>query len=286
MVNERISYTVASAEVKTLLHQGGYPKGPLGELHLHPELEFILVRSGSLVFRVEGASFFLHEGDVFALNSRVPHYGELLTEDASFGMVQFSVPHEEQSVSTRFRRFLATESWRSLYFAAEDGAAVFLREQMLRLLLTPYRHNETRVCRAMSCKYELLGFLYENGYLAEDADHLSADGAGEVLQMLSFLEEHYAEEVSLDILAAHVHLSKNYVCRLFKRVTGHTAVDCLNFVRVSEAEKLLRAGKSVTETAAAVGFNCPAYFGKVFRKYLFFSPSEYCRRIAPVEEAR
>lgn len=284
MINERIAYTIASAEMKLQKNPNALKMGPLGDLHLHPELEFILINSGAFIFYTDDSTHHLREGDVFVINARVPHYGEVIAEGSTFCMVQFCLPHEEKEIHSWFWRFLTAENWTEICFPANSPEALLLGSQMERLLFGSYRCHEVLVCHAMTCKYELLGFLYENEYLSDAKEKVLGQQAKDVLRILSFMEAHYSENISLAEIAAQVHMSKNYVCRLFKRVTGRTVMDCLNFLRIAEAEKYLRNGRSVTETSSSVGFSCPAYFGKVFKKYLFFTPTEYRRRITPSDE--
>ena len=167
MVNERIAYTVASAEMKMQKHTWSLPMGPLGNLHLHPELEFILIKSGSFLFHIEEKTISLREGDVLVINSRVPHFGEVVEEGSTFFIVQFCVPHEEKDIGSRFSRFFAPEAWRALSYPAKSEEARFLGKQIEHPLCTPYQRPETQTCYAMVCKYELLGFLYENEYLSD-----------------------------------------------------------------------------------------------------------------------
>ena len=284
MVNERIDYTVNSAEMKMKRVEEELPLGALGELHLHPELEFILVTSGSFVFYVEQRSYRLYAGDVFVINDRVPHYGEVTAENSSFDMVQFSVSNDEENERQQIFRFFSEDVWTCLRFPSESPEALLLREAMQRLFSVSYRQQKALACSAIACKYALLAFLYEHEHLSDVGERFSSDKTGIALRILGYVNEHYAEDLTLSSIAEHVHMSKNYVCRLFKRVTGRTVIDCLNFVRVSEAERLLRLGHSVTEAAEMTGFDCPSYFGKVFKKYLFFTPTEYKRRIGTPSE--
>ena len=64
--------------------------------------------------------------------------------------------------------------------------------------------------------------------------------------------------------------------RLFKETYGLTFQDYVLRFRIREACRLLRnPAAEIAETAFLVGFNDPSYFGKIFRRYMDCSPSQY-----------
>jgi AraC-like DNA-binding protein len=98
-------------------------------------------------------------------------------------------------------------------------------------------------------------------------------------QVLSYLANHYTSGISMDDLLQEVGLTKSYICRLFKRHTGCTITEYVNRLRCYQATYLIENGHSVTEVAAAVGFNDYNYFSRVFKKVTGYRPSEDMRKI-------
>ena len=65
----------------------------------------------------------------------------------------------------------------------------------------------------------------------------------------------------------------------FKAVTGKNFKEYLNIARINRAEHVLATtDKTVTQICADCGFNSPAYFIKIFKKYKSMTPMEYKRR--------
>jgi two-component system response regulator YesN len=76
-----------------------------------------------------------------------------------------------------------------------------------------------------------------------------------------FLQQHYDQELSLQILAEKFHVSSIYLGRLFKSETGEYFSDYLNRLRIEEAKRLLHDSYlKTTEIAIQVGFLDPNYF--------------------------
>jgi two-component system, response regulator YesN len=93
---------------------------------------------------------------------------------------------------------------------------------------------------------------------------------------LELMEARYAEDLSLDGVAAELCVSSSHLSRLLGRQAGLGFADCLGRLRVEKAKAFLGAGKtSVKEAAAMVGFRDPAYFARVFRRFCGMSPAEY-----------
>ena len=69
-------------------------------------------------------------------------------------------------------------------------------------------------------------------------------------KIMNWLEAHYAEEISLDTLAEHLHISKYYVSRISKQETGATLMDYILARRVKQACQLLVTSSSSIERSA------------------------------------
>lgn len=97
-----------------------------------------------------------------------------------------------------------------------------------------------------------------------------------VIECQKYIREHYNQNLSLQIIADHIHINSSYLSRLYKKVTGESIIDVINKYRIDMAKKLLRNPASkVFEVAEAVGIETPAYFTHVFSKYTGMSPKEY-----------
>jgi AraC-like DNA-binding protein len=93
---------------------------------------------------------------------------------------------------------------------------------------------------------------------------------------MQYIHKHYAENISLNDIAMTANISKSECCRSFKRILRATPFEYLMEYRTLKAsELLLKSKKSISTIAFDVGFNGISYFGKVFKKYLDCTPSEY-----------
>lgn len=92
-----------------------------------------------------------------------------------------------------------------------------------------------------------------------------------------YIAAHYQEEsLAIKDISQHVFLSSSYICTLFKNETGKTLNQYITDYRVEQAKRLLVDPRNrITDISAKVGYSDGSYFGKIFKKQVGMSPSEY-----------
>lgn len=99
-----------------------------------------------------------------------------------------------------------------------------------------------------------------------------------VWKVLSYLETHYREPITLKDVARHANLSTYRISHLMKDVTEHSVFQHVIRLRVREAQRLLeRTDMSCTEIAYDVGFSDQSYFIKQFKHWMGITPARYRR---------
>jgi YesN/AraC family two-component response regulator len=103
-----------------------------------------------------------------------------------------------------------------------------------------------------------------------------AAGHPNIHRALTFIVEHFAEDITLEDAARQAGLSRFHFCRLFRRETGWTFLEYLHQFRVRRAQALLADRYvRITEVAYTVGFSDLSHFDRTFRRMVGRSPSEY-----------
>jgi AraC-like DNA-binding protein len=109
---------------------------------------------------------------------------------------------------------------------------------------------------------------------AEDITSTSRD----ILRVIRYIDEHYADPISLSTAAERFAFSKPYLSRFFHEETGLTFTDYLNQIRIKQAIRLLKDFRlSIQILSQQVGFQTPAYFSRVFKRQMGVTPQEYRR---------
>ncbi|RAP73895.1 AraC family transcriptional regulator [Paenibacillus montanisoli] len=115
--------------------------------------------------------------------------------------------------------------------------------------------------------------VYEQGHRSQKEQH--------VQRVISYLEDHYLEEITLDHIASALHLTKPYLSNLFKDVTGTTVFKYLYNRRINQAKMMFRLEprQSVSEVCRAVGFHHLAHFSRLFKTTVGASPETYRKQM-------
>lgn len=95
-------------------------------------------------------------------------------------------------------------------------------------------------------------------------------------ELISYMENRCAEEITLEKAAELVFMHPIYVSRLFKKETGKNFIDYLTEIRIAKAKQLLGDfSLKIYAVSDMVGYNDPKHFSKVFKQAVGVTPREY-----------
>lgn len=123
---------------------------------------------------------------------------------------------------------------------------------------------------------ELLTLLFRYR-LASPPKSSSADTA--IYSVSKYISENYSQNLGLCELSRRFAISESHLSRRFKAVSGIGINEYITFVRIMNAERLLKTQKiSITELAQKCGFNDSNYFSTVFKKIKGITPLKYAQK--------
>lgn len=113
-------------------------------------------------------------------------------------------------------------------------------------------------------------------YCLLSQNHTDTDYSLLTRRIQLYVEEHLAEELSLQVLSDVLGKNASYLSALFKKETGQTVTDYIQQERIRAAIVLFNTGAgSVTQVASAVGIPDCCRFSRIFKKHTEISPSQY-----------
>ena len=126
----------------------------------------------------------------------------------------------------------------------------------------------------------LLGSLLIKINLAYRCRHGISIGADtrsykHIYSIMSYIQQNYAEDLTLDLLASKFHISKFYMCELFKKVMGTSPSRYLINCRIMKAKEMLINNYSVDDVCALTGYNNLSHFSRSFKQNVGKSPKQY-----------
>jgi AraC-like DNA-binding protein len=115
--------------------------------------------------------------------------------------------------------------------------------------------------------------------VGSDTEINAAKRATRVVDVVCYVESHYAEPCSLRALAAMAGLSRFHFLRLFRATTGMCPHQYIIALRLrSAAERLRSSTEPVTAIALDVGFNDLSHFNLLFRRRFGEAPRQWRMR--------
>ena len=258
--------------------------------HWHEELEAAWVTQGTVAVFIHAQPdrpFFLHPGEGIFINRRVPHsysgtkggpalMPNILVRPSLIYGSRDSVYWESYLklllLAPAFSHVLLTPEipWQSSFLELFQKAFSLLSEQ-------PFGY-EFHVRSALSeallllCQNipEATGFRGGNSHHQADADRIR--------HMLSFVQEHFTEPLSLQQIADSAFLSRRECLRCFQRTIGISPVQYIIDLRIRKARQLLlETSLPLLDICTECGFQSQSYFIKTFRERTGLSPAKYRR---------
>lgn len=118
--------------------------------------------------------------------------------------------------------------------------------------------------------YFLIAHLIKN-YSIKTLEDSSYSGyvnkLNRVNEAIKYIGNNYDKPITTKVLASRIHLSEGHFCQIFKDVTGKTAMQYINGIRVEKAHKMLiKTDMTVTEIAFCCGFGDANYFSRLYKK--------------------
>ncbi|MGO4108274.1 response regulator transcription factor [Paenibacillus sp. YAF4_2] len=92
----------------------------------------------------------------------------------------------------------------------------------------------------------------------------------------SFIDDHLSDNITSIDIAQYLYLNPSYFSRYFKRMSGLSFTDYVHQYKMKIAANMLKnSGQTLETLAVGLGYSDRAYFSKVFKKYIGFTPSQF-----------
>lgn len=252
------------------------------DMHIHDCYEIYYSISGGKQFLIDNYFYDINDGDIFLINQFESHYLTQIDQQKHERIILSIDPDYLKQISTRQTnlnhcfQFRGTDMPHQLHLSAEEQTRFIYFIHKLR---SNSGFGEDILDRATFL--ELMVFLnraFDKRCRASADDEPKASGYhAQVDEILSYINTHISENLTLEELSAHFFLSSSYLCRIFKATTGTTINKYITAKRITISKSLLSQGYSVNEACEACGFNDYSNYLKAFTKAVGISPKKYAQ---------
>lgn len=122
----------------------------------------------------------------------------------------------------------------------------------------------------------LLILLSRQANFAVTLTPIQKKGTRLCIAVRQYIDNHFKENLSLEMLAELTHVSKYHMVHVFTEEYGISPINYLIHRRIEEGKKLLQTTDySLTLIGRTLGFSSPSYFSQSFKKHANCTPMEY-----------
>ncbi|MBE7024980.1 MAG: AraC family transcriptional regulator [Ruminococcaceae bacterium] len=232
--------------------------------HAHKSYEIYYLKSGEKNYFIEDNVYPLLPGDFALISGYVLHK----TSGKNFERILLNFEYEDipeplrEAVDTCFSKVV-------IHTPANSRQYI---ELLLERMNAEYLENGSRIFLAAQFACLVLEIARFSAARSKAPDAATR----QILEIVRFINQNYAEELSVEKLAERAFLSRSHFCRQFKKVTGFSPIEYIHSMRLRSAENLLENTElSITEIALQSGFSSSNYFGDLFRRYRGMSPRQW-----------
>lgn len=250
-------------------------------VHWHPAIEMVIPLENQYTVIVGQITYMLNPGDIFVIPGGELHH--LIAPPTGRRLIYLF----DFNLLSRIRGFSYLTSYLSqpILISRSTCPSIYAEEaDIIVQLCGDYLQNDS--LREMMIYSKLLAFFvnyarYRMTLEGENTCIPSTETRQKDLMdkfntVLDYLDEHFAEDLSLEKVADVAGFSKFHFSRLFKQCSGYNFYDYLCYKRIKSAETLLlKPGLSITEVALQSGFSSLSTFNRTFKKLKGCTPSEY-----------
>ena len=234
-------------------------------LHMHLCPEFLYINSGQLLLNYPDKTFLLREGDLAIIFPNTIH-GYTTISDT----LDYSIAICRQDTTGEFSKKLFEMHPSSPIIEASDlpKDIPFLMDELVSL-----DNNEEKAPLIRAIIGLILARTMPILYLKPNTDKFKANLT---VRAVTYVFEHYKEEISLDTAAAALGISRFAVSRLFHSQLEINFVKYVQFLRINYAKELLEnTDESIVDISLEAGFDCLRSFNRVFKEETGTTPLKY-----------
>lgn len=256
------------------------------ELYLHCHRDFnelVIVTEGSAVHVVNSEEYAIEKGDVFVVGNDTVHgyknpenfricnimyrHNEMFSAlpdimtGAGYQALFVLEPHITKEQSFRSRLRLKHENYKAVKRLLDDMLREYQSGEECRktMLVSQFAHLAVTLSRLYS---------FDGGDGGQDVVNIA--------KAVSYMENHFTEDISAGQLAELSHYSERHFMRIFRKAYNASPLEYMIDLRINHACMLLKSTRlSIAETAGKCGFDDVNYFSRLFKKRMGITPSGY-----------
>ncbi|MHA6482515.1 ABC transporter substrate-binding protein [Paenibacillus sp. strain BS8-2] len=236
-----------------------------------PASFFLFVERGSMIIALNGKLQSTERFQIIHGGKGVCFDLVLASEDSVYYLLFYKANLPENAGAEAHRILERVQPFQVRYHVQAKQAISMLEDVRIMEQLSK------RSGAAGLLRMKMMFYRFVNEVLTELSEQRTLDiQSGPIELAMTYIHEHYADAITVEMLAQKLGISAGHLSRLFKGATGTSVIDYVIQTRIGHAKSRLRnSAAGLQEIAASVGYDDVYYFGRVFKKMSGMSPLVY-----------
>lgn len=259
------------------------------DLHYHDYVELLYGQDDCDVqVMCYGKTYRMRSGDLVIINSKQPHTVTALRKKSRYTVIKFmpQILYAAEQSALEFKYILpfitSNEKYSKLF--TKNNVEKTEIPNIINDVLDEWNKKEygyevaLRVYVIKIALWLIRRWYAENPSASIDISGESDDAIKFIQKSIEFAQKNFPTATSFE--AAQVcNLSYSYFSRLFKRVMKKSFTEYVNYVRITEAQRMLTStDKSITDVALDIGFSTTSYFIDKFKRQVHMTPMQFRKK--------
>lgn len=227
--------------------------------HLHNQIEVVYIIRGNCTMMIEHTTYEVEQGDFIVI---LPYQLHNFSQSRDCEMlVQVFDPDFAPDMVPKLEKSQLKE-------CVIKGMPSDCIEALMKAEYYYEQETDLRIVRSYVGVY--MSFLYGS---LEFVDMDNTDYHSVLYELLLYIDAHFTEHLSLELLADRFHITRFYISRLFSKKLNMSFNDYVNQLRIDYAVELLcQSDMPISEVGEASGFECERSFYRVFKQHTGMTP--------------
>lgn len=239
-------------------------------MHTHYFTEIFYVTSGKGIVYIEDKIYSIKTNDLIIINSNISHTEKSPDKDNPLSYIVLAVEGIKFEINE-----IKNQEYLVSSFEKQKDTMNFILNSLINEIQGKDIY-QTKYCQHLFELFIINVLRHNNSILAiSNTQNVSRECA----IIKNYIDNHFKQDLSLDLLAETAHINKYYLAHTFKENYGYSPINYMLEKRIEEAKYLLiTTDHSLSQLSQILGFSSLSYFSQSFKRIAKISPIEFRKR--------
>ncbi len=251
--------------------------------HYHNVIEIMYVLEGEFVVTISNTQYTLRPGEMVLINAKEVHSVNILDDGIHRS---FAVKFLPETICSDTQSLMEIKYVIPYIMSLSNFKTYYTKDEVENSNIKNCIDNIMKEDRERGYAYKFATRIYISQIILDLIrkvniinpidEEIKENIRNQFTNILDYIAQHYNEKITAVQIAKKFYIRQSDFSAHFKKITGKSFNEYLNYVRICRAKRMLiNNEKNVSEIAFAVGFTNTSYFIKCFKAQMGITPADF-----------